>query len=323
MQERLEGFPLNIRVLQEYIAFSRVLNFSVAAQQLYLSQSTLSTHMQKLEEDLGVRLINHGAKPTLTPSGKLFVQYSGKIVKMFLEAVDEVRRFESSALSIVVEEPQSAGSLFNATIRTFDYFANELPQAEINLHPIMGSTPLAALKSRAVEVVKLIDHRDPESSEFLEYAKEQGISTLPISEESPVAWMQGDNPLAKKKSLTVEDLAETTILVPADVRYDDWRALIRLWFERRNLRAGFHMQVTETLMEFYMTKPGDKVFVLPESMEAGKNLLAARNLVARRINTADCRYFVSLAWLTANQNPLLPFYLNEMDAQLHGKKNQP
>ena len=316
MQERLEGFPLNIRILQEYIAFARVLNFSTAAQQLFISQPTLSTHMQKLESDLGVKLINHGAKPTLTPSGKLFVQYSGDIVKLFLESIEAVRAFDRQAYSLVIEEPQNTGFLFEAIAQAFDYFANEYPAAELNLKSILGHTPLEALESGLVETVKLIDSRRPSDSSFQQYLARQHIEVLPVAQEKPIVWMQSDHPLAKKNDLVIEDLKDTAILVPADIRYDEWRSLIRLWFEQKGLRAGFYMQVTDSMTAFYMTKPNEKVFILPQSMSSGAKTLAARGLISQPIHEESCRYYVSLAWRSDDDNPLLPIFIEQIKKSL-------
>ena len=138
MFARLEGPSLNMRHLQEYIAFARTLNFSSAAREVYLSQSTLSTHMQKLEAAVGVPLINHGVKPSLTPSGKLFLEYAERIVCLCLDSVNAVRDYSSSALSLTVEEPLPASRLFYAIARSRDYFADTYPQARLSLHSHAG-----------------------------------------------------------------------------------------------------------------------------------------------------------------------------------------
>ncbi len=51
-------------------------SFSAAAKRLYVSQPYLSQHVLKLEEDLGVRLLDRGKTPLrLTEAGRVYVNY--------------------------------------------------------------------------------------------------------------------------------------------------------------------------------------------------------------------------------------------------------
>lgn len=60
--------------LREFVVFSQHLNFSTAAKELYLAQSTLSMHMAQLEDDLEMRLINRKAGNQLTEQGVVFLE---------------------------------------------------------------------------------------------------------------------------------------------------------------------------------------------------------------------------------------------------------
>ncbi len=316
MQGRLEGPPLNIRVLQEYIAFARVLNFSAAARETFMAQSTLSTHLLKLEKDLGVQLIDHGQKPSLTPCGKLFLEYAESIVCLFLEGVEATKRCGESTQTLTVEEPQNAGVIFESTIRTFEHFSIHCPQARINLRSIMGHTPISAIQSGLVDIAKIVDEHPWDSPEFGEKCQGLGIRVFPVSEETPFVWLQADHPLAAKTTLSIEDIRNVPVLVPADVRYDDWRALMKSWFERAGITPVFNLQVTETLMEFYMTRPGARVFILPESLAAAGDLLSARGMVSREIGNPACTYYVSLGYAAHNDNPLLPAFLEQFEKEM-------
>lgn len=323
MQNRLEGPPLTVRGLQEFIAFARTLNVSETARDLYIAQSTLSTHLQKLERDLGVALINHGQKPTLTPAGTHFLEYAENIVCSCLEAAEKVRQIASASRCLVIEEPQNAGHVFEATVRTFSYFESRFPDAKITLRSIRGRTPIEAIVEGTVDVAKLVDRHPPDSAEFRSRCAETGIAAMPISQEAPVAWMESDHPLATRDSLAIRDLKNIPVLVPADVRYDDWRQLVKSWFDAAGETAAFNMQVTETLMEFYLIKPGRRVFILPESLETAASLLAARGVVPRPIRDDSCRYYISLAYAADSDNPLLPAYLDCMRRELEGGTKTP
>ncbi len=63
---------LDLKNLQVFQAFCQHMNMSVAAKRLGITQSAVSQHIQQLEANLGVQLINREVRPLqLTASGKL------------------------------------------------------------------------------------------------------------------------------------------------------------------------------------------------------------------------------------------------------------
>ena len=61
-------------------------NFSHAARALYISQPYLSKFIKKLEDDLGVELINRDESPiTLTYAGDRYLAYMEEIEKTLFE----------------------------------------------------------------------------------------------------------------------------------------------------------------------------------------------------------------------------------------------
>lgn len=60
---------INFLNLQYFLVLSEEMNFRKAANKLYITQQSLSGHIQKLEEFFGVPLFNRGTPLTLTPAG--------------------------------------------------------------------------------------------------------------------------------------------------------------------------------------------------------------------------------------------------------------
>ena len=72
---------MEFRQLEAFVATAELKSFSQAAKYLYLSQSTVSSHIQNLEDDLGKKLLLRTTKSiTLTPEGETFLAYARKIV---------------------------------------------------------------------------------------------------------------------------------------------------------------------------------------------------------------------------------------------------
>ncbi len=66
-------------------------NFVEAAQRLHVTQSTISTRIQRLEETLGAALfVRNKAGTTLTPAGKQFERYAAMLTRTVEQARQEV-----------------------------------------------------------------------------------------------------------------------------------------------------------------------------------------------------------------------------------------
>lgn len=70
-----------LKQIQYFMAVAECKHFTRAADRLFVSQSALSQQITKLENDLGVKLINRISHPVeLTPAGQDFMQYAIKIL---------------------------------------------------------------------------------------------------------------------------------------------------------------------------------------------------------------------------------------------------
>lgn len=70
---------MNLAQLEYFLAVARSRNFSRAAENSYVSQSSLSKQIKALEKTLGVELfVRSSAGVSLTPAGELFLEFAGK-----------------------------------------------------------------------------------------------------------------------------------------------------------------------------------------------------------------------------------------------------
>ena len=77
------GDILDFRQLETFIEVVKLKSFSKAAQKLFLTQPTVTSHIQNLENEVGTLLINRiGKKVTPTDAGNLLYKYALDIVNM-------------------------------------------------------------------------------------------------------------------------------------------------------------------------------------------------------------------------------------------------
>lgn len=72
---------MDIRQLETFIQVARLKSFSKAAEKLFITQPTVTNHIQNLEQELGTILINRSGKNiSLTDAGTLFYKHAINII---------------------------------------------------------------------------------------------------------------------------------------------------------------------------------------------------------------------------------------------------
>lgn len=71
---------MELAFIREFVTLAEIRKFSAAAQQLHISQSTLSRHIQTLETELGCTLFTRTTRDVeLSACGALYLPYAKKI----------------------------------------------------------------------------------------------------------------------------------------------------------------------------------------------------------------------------------------------------
>ena len=84
---------MNTEQLQTFLCVAQARNFSLAAKQMIVTQSTVSKRIGELEKEVGQALFERGrAGVRLTLAGKSFLEYAGRIVSMEEKAIEQINR---------------------------------------------------------------------------------------------------------------------------------------------------------------------------------------------------------------------------------------
>src|SRR5438445_13015253 len=84
--------PLDSRQLRAFATLARTGSFTLAAKELYLSQSAVSHSMKALEQDVGCRLLDRlGKKVLLTQAGEQLLHHEQKILSVMSEVRESLQ----------------------------------------------------------------------------------------------------------------------------------------------------------------------------------------------------------------------------------------
>lgn len=108
---------LEIRQLRYFVAVAEDLHFSRAAQRLFVAQQALSREIRRLEDRLGVRLLDRTTRRVaLTPSGQAFLVRARELLALHDLTLRELRD-EPRSLTVDVVGPELPPALVLAAAR--------------------------------------------------------------------------------------------------------------------------------------------------------------------------------------------------------------
>jgi LysR family hydrogen peroxide-inducible transcriptional activator len=196
---------LKLKDLRYLVAVADERHFGRAAGRCFVSQPTLSAQLKKLEQDLGVQLIERAPNNvTLTPAGQEIVTRARRI----LEASDEVVQLAHS------HRDPLAGKLRVALLPTIGPYLlprvapalrRALPRLELRLYEYQTAPLLEKLQAGALDVGILALPVEAPGCEARELYDEPFTVALPER-----------HALAARKTLRVADLRGETLLLLED-----------------------------------------------------------------------------------------------------------
>lgn len=169
---------MNFLNLEYFLTAAEELNFTKAAKKLFISQQSLSSHISKLENDLGVELFNRTVPLTLTPAGKSLVKNAARILDLKEQSVKElsdIKDFKRGDLFIGASHTR--GRAFLPEI--LPYYNEKFPN--INLHLLEGNSREldAALLKGDVDLIIGMLPFNVENIEIVPLCNEEVLMVVP------------------------------------------------------------------------------------------------------------------------------------------------
>lgn len=245
---------MDISEFQAFLAVSNCRSFSMAADQLFLTQPAISKRVAKLEEELGIKLFDRiGRQVMLTEAGNILLPR----VQNLLNDLADLKRLASNLDGTVT------GILVMGTSH------------HIGLHRLPA--PLKAFTSRYPEVQLDIRFMDSEAAcRAVETGElEIAVVTLPtrgtgklhlrkIWNDPLVFVVAADHPLSGATDLSLKELTAYPAVLPGKTTYT--RSILDAAITEHNLDITINMSTNylETLKMLVSTNQGWSL--LPETM---------------------------------------------------------
>lgn len=243
---------LSMRDIDTTLVLGRTLNFRQAAAQLHLSQSALSTQVQRIEDALGVRLFDRTTRTVrLTAAGEVFMQQAASLQAAFrdaIAAVSGIASVEQGQVSVAAL-PSLAARLLPRVLMAY---RQAHPQVALKVRDTLSGPAFDLV--RAGEVDFALTAADPQQAD---------LHYVPLMSDSFLLLIPEAHPLAKARGpLRWADTAgaeHVSMVHPSSVRqYTEWAFLQN----RIRFTPAFEAEHLTTIVS--MVECGFGVAALPE-----------------------------------------------------------
>lgn len=285
---------MDINRLNEFIVLATHLNYSKAANQLFLTQPALSRHIHDLEQTLGAKLfIRDTHNVYLTSVGELFFSEAKDIVEHYNHAIQLVKEAISDTTGKL-----SIGFLGAAVQPFLARFTSEFnvqhPEIKLSFE-CSDLDPLIKMLDEDKIDVCFVTHVD--SSYF------PGLHSETILKDRMMLVVHPDHPLAQKKEVSLADISNIPMIAFNHTDNPITNDFHRQMFKKANLTMNVQQEVPniETAMFFVALNNG--AFIIPTHLAS-----MANDLVTLPITDDCCEIRLNLLWKKNNPNPSISIF---------------
>ncbi len=224
---------MDLRLLEYFLAVARVGNITKAAEQLHVTQPTISRQLTDLEEDLGVALLDRGRRQvTLTDAGVLFQQRAEEIITL----MEKTRR------DLEDQSGRLGGTVVLGCVESCA--SRMLPEALAEFSRIHPGVRFELYSADGDDIREKLDRGELDLGVLLEpiEAAKYDYIRLPYWETWGLV-MRKDDPLARKEAIGKEELLSLPLSMP---RREIVRDNIAGWFGVD--RSALHIFSGHTLL---------------------------------------------------------------------------
>lgn len=219
---------MDTRILRYFLTVAKTNNITKAAEQLHITQPTLSRQIMELEAELGVSLFNRDNRRLhLTKAGILFRQRATTLLQLLKQTEIDLHQ-QTEELCGDINLGAAVSSVSPYITKLIFKFQQEHPQVVFNLSDGDGDLLRRQLDEGISDLVCLLEPVEAAKYNFLE---------LPVREEWGLI-MKRDVPLAYATNITKEDLYKLPLILPhRSIVRDEVSDVLKLDQTRLNIRA--------------------------------------------------------------------------------------
>ena len=196
---------MTLQQLKYILTISATGSMNKAAEQLYVSQPSLTSSVQELEKEIGIKVFNRsGRGVTLTNDGAEFMQYARQVVGQFDVLAEKYisRSNVKKKFGVSTQHYSFAVKAFVEMVRHFDTAEYEFAVRETKTAEVISD--VSSMRSE-IGIIYLNDFNRKSITKVLHSS---GLEFHTLTRCSPFVYLWKGHPLANEEKITFEQLAD-------------------------------------------------------------------------------------------------------------------
>ena len=253
---------MELRQLKYFITSADTLNFTEAARQCFITQSTLSQQIKQLETELGVQLFERiGKRVFLTETGRDFLPYARQTVAdadYGVQRIKDMEELKTGRLCI--------GTTFGLSALITDAiarFSEQYPEIHLEVMFLKQDELIEAVRERKVDFALTFEMME----------KDDLLTEQPVKTYHLCAIVSDQNPLAQQATVSLRQLADYNICTPA--RGMNARRMFDSQTNKKGIELQPKLEINEIHTLLHLVRTGRWVAILVDSITHGEEGLCA------------------------------------------------
>lgn len=243
---------MELRQLKYFIRVADCLNFSEAAKESCISQSTLSQQIKQLEQELGSELFLRNSRTvSLTEAGMELLPYARTTIKDADACIERIRYLKDILTGTMnIGVTYSFSPILTETIFSF---IKKYPKVKLNIFYKPMSELMDMLRDRKVDFVLA----------FKPSAPMEGIESHILFQNYLAAIVSSTHSLASEKKVSLEQIAQHGIALPS--KGLQARNMLDKVLERYNFNLKARIELNDPDILLNLVRQSNLVTVLAEA----------------------------------------------------------
>ena len=290
---------MNLRALQYFVKLADLRHFSKAADACFVSQPTLSTQIKKLEEELGVQLVERSPKRILlTPVGEEIAERA----RLVLNDIEQIRVVARRSAN------PADGELRLGLFPTLAPYL--LPHVVPQLRERYPNLRLQLAEEKTEDLLRMLRQGQLDAALLALPVSGDGMEVEVLFREPFVLAVPGGHPLARRENIRMGDLEGAELLLLEEGHCLREHALEVCALADAHERVDFHATSMETLRQMVAANVG---ITLMPMLSVKPPIAATQNLVIRHFAPPAPSRTIAMVWRSSSA---LSSFLREYSSSL-------
>ncbi len=292
---------MTLTKIKFFLEVARQLNFTKAAESLFIAQPNLSKHISQMEEEIGVQLFVRTKRSVrLTEAGSLLAEELEGVPQLVENAFEQARALakgETGRLSIGILEAQDMNKFLLDNLLAFE---KQFPHVELILDRSGFSRLRKGLGIGYYDAIITMD---------FDVAAEKNFDHKVILQQQGTIAINRHNPLAEKSDLTLQDLKdENFVVISAEESPMGYRMFMDQ-MQEAGIKPNIVRELTSLESLILCVETGIGITLLDH------NTRLENNREVSLVTIPDSRYAnLVVAWRKGDTKPVVESLLRALDS---------